>query len=92
MNCTPKKVYEGQSVTLCCTFNSSPATIDLWWDQKTSVLSSKQDTTVLCYKLVNASRYNSGGYKCYAQNGFGIVNTDVQLKVLCKLFFFSSRL
>ncbi|XP_063411946.1 uncharacterized protein LOC134694812 [Mytilus trossulus] len=82
MNITPNKVYEGQSVILCCTFNSRPITIDLWWDQKSSVLFSKQDTTVLCYKLVNASRYNSGGYRCYAEDGFGFVNTDVQLKVL----------
>lgn len=86
MNCTPNNVYEGQSVTLCCTFDGRPRTIDMWWNQKDVILSSKQHTNLLCHKIVNASRYNSGGYRCYAQNEFGFVTAEVKLKVLCKCF------
>lgn len=85
MSCTPNKVYEGYSATLCCSSYSRPATIDLWLEN--IILSSTKHTRVLCHKIVNASRYNSGVYRCYAKDNFGIVNAEVNLMVLCKSVF-----
>lgn len=90
MSCTPNKVYEGHSATLCCSSYSRPATIDLWLENM--ILFSKKHTRVLYHKIVNASRYNSGVYRCYAKYNFGFVNADVNLRVLCESVFFSSRL
>lgn len=87
MNCTPNNVYEGQSVTLCCCTHSRLSTIDLWLGMDSLVLSSKYYTNVLCHKIINVSRYDSGCYRCFAENEIGIVNTQVKLKVLCKFDF-----
>ncbi|XP_052080099.1 titin-like isoform X2 [Mytilus californianus] len=76
MNYTSNNVYEGQSVTLCCSSDSRPLTKEMWWDMESRLLSSEYDTNVLCHKIMNISRQDSGSYKCFAENEIGIVNTD----------------
>lgn len=88
MNYTPDKVYEGQSVTLCCCSESLTSTIEIWWTIKGLVLSSRYNTNVLCHDIINVSRFESGGYRCFAENEIGIVNDDVIVTVLCKLLFY----
>lgn len=87
MSYTPNSVYEGQSVTLCCFSDSMPSTIDLWWEMKSLILSEKKDTNVLCQEIINVSRYDSGDYRCFAENELGIVNADVIIEVICKSNF-----
>ncbi|VDI68381.1 sialic acid binding Ig-like lectin 8 [Mytilus galloprovincialis] len=80
MSCTPNKVYEGHSASLCCSSYSRLVTIDLWFEHM--ILSSKKHARVLCHKIVNASRYNSGVYRCYVKDNIGIVNAELNLRVL----------
>ncbi|CAC5377810.1 HMCN [Mytilus coruscus] len=82
MNYTSNSVYEGQSVTLCCSSYSRPLTTEMWWDMESRILSSDDDTNVLCHKIINISREDSGSYKCSAENEIGIVNDEVIITVL----------
>lgn len=82
MNYTSNSVYEGQSVTLCCSSDSRPLTTEMWWDMESRILSSDDDTNVLCHKIINISREDSGSYKCSAENEIGIVNDEVIITVL----------
>ncbi|XP_076088027.1 uncharacterized protein LOC143058421 [Mytilus galloprovincialis] len=82
MNYTPDKVYEGQSVTLCCCSESRTSTIEIWWTINSLVLSSRYNTNVLCHDIINVNRSKSGEYRCFAENEIGIVHDDVIVTVL----------
>ncbi|XP_076088386.1 uncharacterized protein LOC143058811 [Mytilus galloprovincialis] len=82
MNFTPNSVIEGQSVTLCCSSESRPPTLELWWNMGRRLLSSKYDTNVLCHKIINISREDSGSYSCFAENEIGTIHDEVIITVL----------
>lgn len=84
MNYTSERVIEGQSVTLCCSSDSRPPTLDIWWVMKGRVLCRNYDTVVLCHEITNISRVDSGSYKCFAENEVETVDDEVVITVLCK--------
>lgn len=84
MNFTPNTVIEGQSVTLCCSSESRPPTLELWWNMGRRLLSSKYDTNVLCHKIINMRREDSGSNSCFAENEIGTIHDAVIITVLCK--------
>lgn len=86
MNYTSNSVFEGQSVTLCCSSDSRPTATEMWWAMESRVLSSKYGTDFLCHDIIDISRADSGSYKCFAENEIGTVNNEVIITVLCKFY------
>lgn len=82
----PNKVYEGQSVTLCCCSERLTKSMALWRGLDTLPLSSKNDTKVNCQKFMNVSRDDSVVYRCFVVNKSGVFNDEVQMEVSCKSF------
>ncbi|VDI31350.1 Hypothetical predicted protein [Mytilus galloprovincialis] len=82
MNYTSERVIEGQSVTLCCSSDSRPPTLEMWWVMKGRLLCRNYDTVVRCHEITNISRVDSGSYKCFAENEVGIVDDEVIITVL----------
>ncbi|VDI68379.1 Hypothetical predicted protein, partial [Mytilus galloprovincialis] len=78
---SPNKVYEGQSVTLCCCSERLTKSMALWRGLDTLPLSSKNDTKVNCQKFMNFSRNDSVVYRCFVVNKSGIFNDEVQIEV-----------
>lgn len=86
MNYYPSNVYEGQSVTLCCCSKSHTKFIEMWLGMDSLVLTAKDDTNVLCHRIKNVSRNDSGVYRCFVDTKMAIFNNDIRIEVSCKSF------
>lgn len=68
---------EGDKVTLTCTAVGNPPS-NISWIR----IANKAPVTF----PLNIGRHDEGGYRCIADNGFGIETRDVFITVQCKCF------
>lgn len=83
-NYTEKSFFiKGETKTLCCTSDSNPSTDTMWLHNQKASEEVHYKSNV-CLTLMNISDSDSGIYSCFAANGIGHVEKEINISVLCK--------
>lgn len=71
---------------LDCTTRSNPKAISISWYKDNEKLRLTTSKSTLRFTMSKVSRYDSGKYRCSAQNEIGNTFSEISIVISCKIF------
>ncbi|CAC5368461.1 unnamed protein product [Mytilus coruscus] len=72
-------MVEGETTNICCVAWSNPKLTLISWHKGDKELVSAFNNSLLCYKMSNVSRHDTGNYVCSSQNEIGEAFSETSL-------------